>query len=360
MPRTWHNRAAVLHGIDDLRLENFELPDEVPPGHVRVAIKALGICGSDCHYLKRGRIANFIIQKPMVIGHESAGTVAAVGEGVTSLAVGDRVTLEPGVPCWRDPRSREGRYNLDGDLTFHATPPVHGALADFVDHPADWCYRLPEGVSHEEGAMCEPLSVGVHACRRGGVGPGKRVLILGAGPIGLVTLLAAQAFGADLNLELAAGLKSAAPVTTRLSSVLDDPQEAAAQLRAAAAPGGFDVVIDCAGFEATMATALVAAASGGKVVLVGLGQERMHLSLTEAAIREVDILGSFRYCNTYPLCLSFLASGRVDVRPLITHRFAFTKAGVADGFETAHLADQASTGAVKVMFNLTEAEEAGA
>ncbi|PRW59528.1 Sorbitol dehydrogenase [Chlorella sorokiniana] len=292
----------------------------------------------------------------MVIGHEAAGTVEAVGPGVTQLQPGDKAALEPGVPCCAHHQYREGRYNL-APIQFFATPPVHGCLAERVDHPAEWCYKLPPGLSLEQGAMCEPLSVGVHACRRGGVQPGKKVAIMGAGPIGLVTLLAAKAFGADSvaitdlkqpNLELAKQLGADATLQT---SVLGRAEDVAAELRqAAAAPDGFEVVIDCAGFQQTMQAALKACADGGRIVLVGMGQEEMTLGLTEACIREVDIVGSFRYCNTYPLCLSLLASGRVNVEPLITHRFGFDAASLQQGFETAHLADQ--TGAVKVMFNL--------
>jgi L-iditol 2-dehydrogenase len=159
-------RAAVLYGVNDLRVEPWPVPTHPPPeGCVRVAIKAVGICGSDIHFLKHGRIADFVVTSPMVIGHESAGVVVEAGEGVKTLAVGDPVALEPGVPCWSCQAAREGRYNLDQGIKFFATPPVHGSLASFVDHPASLCYKLPDGMSLEEGAFCEPLSVGVHACR---------------------------------------------------------------------------------------------------------------------------------------------------------------------------------------------------
>lgn len=354
---TAENIAAVLHGIDDLRVEPFPLSEAPGKGCVRVAIKAVGICGSDVHMLKKGRIAHFVVEKPMVTGHESAGEVVAVGEGVTSLQVGDRVALEPGIPCCSSRHMREGRYNLDPSIEFFATPPVHGSLATFVDHPAEWCYPLPSGLSFEEGALCEPLSVGVHACRRGGVCPGKRVAIMGAGPIGLVALLSARAFGADAiaitdlkasNLSLATRLGADAAVL--IESQQQAPQDVADALLAANAGIGFDIVIDCAGFQQSMQVALRSCVSGGKVVLVGMGQETMALNLIEACIREVDILGCFRYCNTYPLCLSLLSSGRVDLKPLITHRFGFSEEEVLQGFDTAFRAD--ATGAIKVMFNL--------
>lgn len=141
------------------------------------------------------RCADFVVKEPMVMGHECAGIIEEVGEEVKHLVVGDRVALEPGISCWRCNLCREGRYNLCPEMKFFATPPVHGSLANQVVHPADLCFKLPENVSLEEGAMCEPLSVGVHACRRAEVGPETNVLVMGAGPIGLVTMLAARAFG---------------------------------------------------------------------------------------------------------------------------------------------------------------------
>uniref|UniRef100_A0A804LUI7 Alcohol dehydrogenase-like N-terminal domain-containing protein n=1 Tax=Zea mays TaxID=4577 RepID=A0A804LUI7_MAIZE len=189
------NMAAWLVAKNTLKIMPFKLPP-VGPYDVRVRMKAVGICGSDVHYLREMRIAHFVVKEPMVIGHECAGVVEEVGAGVMHLSVGDRVALEPGVSCWRCRHCKGGRYNLCEDMKFFATPPVHGSLANQVVHPADLCFKLPDGVSLEEGAMCEPLSVGVHACRRAGVGPETGVLVVGAGPIGLVSLLAARAFGA--------------------------------------------------------------------------------------------------------------------------------------------------------------------
>ncbi|KAK9807644.1 hypothetical protein WJX72_005195 [[Myrmecia] bisecta] len=319
-------------------------------------MKAIGICGSDIKYLKKGKIGPFELTSPMVIGHESAGTVAQVGPGVKGLTVGDRVALEPGIPCWTSKRSREGRYNLDPAVKFFATPPHHGSLCQYVDHPAPFCYRLPESVSHEEGAMIEPLSVGVHACRRAGVSPGKSVAVLGAGPIGLVALLAAKAFGADSiaitdvkqdNLRLATRLGASMALCHPTNA---SPRDIAASLKAALPPDGPEIVIDCVGFESTMETALEACMAGGKVVLVGLGADKMNLSMEHVSSKELDIMGSFRYANTYPMCLAMIESKHVDVKPLITHRFGFSESELLQGFDTAYRA--AETKAIKVMFNL--------
>ncbi|BDA45777.1 Sorbitol dehydrogenase [Coccomyxa sp. Obi] len=355
-PAPWTNSAAVLHGVNDMRFENFPLPDRTPSGNVRIEIKAVGICGSDVHYWRKGRIADFVLTDPMVIGHESAGTVVEVGEDVTRLKVGDRVALEPGVPCWSNPASREGRYNLDPDIRFFATPPHHGSLAQFVDHPADFCFRLPEHLTHEEGAMVEPLSVGVHAVRRAGVSPGKTVAIMGAGPIGLVTLMAVKAFGADAvaitdikrdNLDLAMKLGADVALNPDRDAA---PQEVATWMRAALPPNGPDIVIDCAGFEPTLQASIYSVIAGGKVISVGMGCDHAHLPLSTINCKEIDLMGSFRYANTYPLCLNLMASKKVDVMPLITHRFGFTPEDVAAAFDCA--ARSAETRAIKVMFNL--------
>ncbi|WVZ91819.1 hypothetical protein U9M48_037942 [Paspalum notatum var. saurae] len=349
------NMAAWLVAKNTLKIMPFKLPP-LGPYDVRVRMKAVGICGSDVHYLREMRIAHFVVKEPMVIGHECAGVVEEVGGGVTHLSPGDRVALEPGVSCWRCRHCKGGRYNLCEDMKFFATPPVHGSLAHQVVHPADLCFKLPDGVSLEEGAMCEPLSVGVHACRRAGVGPETAVLVLGAGPIGLVALLAARAFGAprvvvvdvdEHRLGVAASLGAHAAVKVSTDAAAGVVAAEVERVRAAMG-GDVDVTLDCAGFSKTVATALAATRPGGKVCLVGMGHNEMTVPLTSAAIREVDVVGVFRYKDTWPLCIEFLRSGKVDVKPLITHRFGFSQREVEEAFEVS----ARGRDAIKVMFNL--------
>ncbi|KAF2315694.1 hypothetical protein GH714_040223 [Hevea brasiliensis] len=317
-------------------------------------MKAVGICGSDVHFLKTLRCADFVVKQPMVIGHECAGIIEEVGSEVKHLVPGDRVALEPGISCWRCNVCKKGRYNLCPEMKFFATPPVHGSLANQVVHPADLCFKLPENVSLEEGAMCEPLSVGVHACRRANIGPETNILVMGAGPIGLVTLLAARAFGApriiivdvdDYRLSVAKDL-GADGIVKVSTNIQDIPEEVLLIHKAMGA--GVDVTFDCAGFNKTMSTALSATRPGGKVCLVGMGHNEMTVPLTPAAAREVDVIGVFRYTNTWPLCLEFLRSGKIDVKPLITHRFGFSQREVEEAFETSARGGSA----IKVMFNL--------
>jgi L-iditol 2-dehydrogenase len=188
-------RTAVLKEPGRLEIEERPRPDPAPD-EVLVAVGEVGICGSDLHYYEHGRIGDYVVEDPLILGHESAGEAVEVGDGVTDLETGDRVALEPGVPCRRCDHCKRGEYNRCPDVTFMATPPDDGAFAEYVAWPVDFAYRLPESVSTREGALCEPLSVGVHAARRGEIGVGDSVLVTGAGPIGLLAMAAARAAGA--------------------------------------------------------------------------------------------------------------------------------------------------------------------
>ncbi|XAR71755.1 L-idonate 5-dehydrogenase (NAD+) [Bertholletia excelsa] len=266
------NLAAWLLGVKTLKIQPYALPS-LGPHDVKVRMKAVGICGSDVHHFKHMRCANFIVKKPMVLGHECAGIVEETGSEVRSLQVGDRVALEPGISCRKCHLCKEGRYNLCRQMKFFGSPPTNGALANLVMHPASLCFKLPDNISLEEGAMCEPLSVGVHACRRAEVSPHTNVLIIGAGPIGLVTMLAARAFGAprivladvdDRRLSFAKNL--GADETILVSTNIQDVGEEIVKIEKAMC-ANVDVSFDCVGFTKTMSTALTATCAGGKVVL---------------------------------------------------------------------------------------------
>ncbi|XP_022006657.1 L-idonate 5-dehydrogenase isoform X2 [Helianthus annuus] len=338
------NMAAWLLGIKNLQIQPYHLPP-LGPNDVKVQIKALGICGSDVHHFKNMRVANFIVKKPMVIGHECAGIIKDIGSNVKSLAIGDRVALEPGISCQTCNLCKNGTYNLCKKMKFFGSPPTNGSLANQVVHHSNLVFKLPDNVSLEEGAMCEPLSVGVHACRRAGVNPDTKVLIVGAGPIGLVTMLAARAFGAprvvvaDVDqhrLSIAKNL--GADGTIQVSTNIQDLGEEISKIHKIIGEN-VDISFDCVGFDKTMSTALTATRAGGKVCLVGLGQSRMTIPLVAAAAR---------YRNTWPLCIELLRTGKIDVKPLITHRYKFTQEDVEKAFETSAKGGSA----IKVMFNL--------
>ena len=258
-------KAAVLHAPGEIRIEERERP-EPGPREVLVQITAVGVCGSDVHYYEHGRIGPFVVEAPLILGHESAGRVVELGEGVTKHAVGDRVTLEPGVPCGRCRECRAGRYNLCADVVFFATPPVDGAFAEFVPIHEDFAFALPDELSDEEGALMEPLSVGVWACQKAGVSAGDRVLVTGAGPIGQLAMQCARAFGAtevtvsDVNphrLELARRTGATRTVTP------DDELD-----------GDYDALIECSGHPGALTAGIKALRPAGTAVLVGMGPGR--------------------------------------------------------------------------------------
>jgi L-iditol 2-dehydrogenase len=312
-------RTAVLVEPTEFALEDRDRP-EPGPDDVLAAIRDVGICGSDVHYYEHGRIGDYVVEDPLVLGHESAGEVVEVGENVTGLASGDRVALEPGVPCRRCVHCKSGDYHLCEEVRFMATPPHDGAFTEYVSWPADFAYELPETVSTAEGALCEPLSVGIHACRRGGVETGDTVLIAGAGPIGLLVMEAARAAGAtdailtdvvDEKLELAAD--RGADLTVDVSET--DPDAAVEEYTGGV---GADVVVEASGAEPSIRSTIDLVRRGGTIVLVGLADEaEVPFDVLEVIDNEIDVHGSFRYENTYSAAVDLLADGEVDVEGIV-------------------------------------------
>jgi L-iditol 2-dehydrogenase len=336
---TGENRAAVLHGPGDVRIEDRAVPE---PGarEVLVEIAAVGVCGSDVHYYEHGRIGSFVVREPMVLGHESSGRIVALGPGASRHAVGERVTLEPGVPCGNCRECRAGRYNLCRDVRFFATPPIDGAFANYVTIHEDFAFVLPESVSDEAGALMEPLSVGVWACQKASVSAGDRVLVTGAGPIGLLAAQCARAFGAteitvtDVNVHrLNLAERTGA---TRTINVADVPLEDSGVEA--------DALIECSGHPASLKAGIAALRPAGTAVLVGMGPEEegvVPLSLIQN--HELWLTGTFRYANTYPTAIALAANGRVDLEAIITDHYGLDEA------EEALRAGREDPTAVKVM-----------
>ena len=309
--------AAVLYAPRDLRIEQRPVPSP-SQGEVLIRILSVGVCGSDVHYYEHGRIGDFVVRSPLVLGHESSGQIVAVGKGVSSARVGQRVAIEPGEPCRRCDQCRAGRYNLCPNIRFHGTPPVDGTLSEFVTVQSDLAYAVPDEISDNAAALLEPLSVGIWANRKAGVQVGTSVLIAGAGPIGLVTTKVAHAVGAthivvtDVNpIRLSAALKSGATVIAVAGS--DD------------VAGEFDGFIDCSGSSAAIAAGVRLVRPGGSVVLVGMGADELRLPLGVVQQRELVVTGTFRYANTWPTAIALVASGRVSLDDLVTGEY-----GLAD------------------------------
>lgn len=318
-------RALVLEKQDQLALREIDLPDAVGPGMVKIKLHTVGVCGSDVHYYTHGRIGPFVVEEPMVLGHEAAGTVVEVGEGVTSLAVGDRVCMEPGVPDAHSKASRLGMYNIDPAVTFWATPPVHGVLTPFVVHPANYTYKLPDHVSFAEGAMVEPFAVGMQAATKARITPGDTAVVMGAGPIGTMVALAALAGGcarviisdlAQPKLDIAAQYQGIIPVNIRnrpLSGAVEELTEG----------WGADVVFECSGSPKAWQGIVDVVRPGGTIVVVGLPVEKVDFDIASLSIKEATITSVFRYAHQYERAIALMASGRVDLKPLISETFRF-------------------------------------
>jgi len=316
-------KAAVLRKPFDMVIEERPVPS-IGEDEVLVKMIAVGVCGSDIHYYEHGRIGKYVVEKPIILGHECAGIVAAVGEKVTRFQVGDRVAVEPGITCGRCDLCKSGRYNLCPDVQFLATPPVDGAFVQYIRHREDFLFKIPDGLSFEEAALNEPFSVGIHAAKRANLAPGSEVAIMGMGPVGLMAVVAAKAFGAsaiyvsDLEpIRLEAALKLGA---TKAINVRE--QDAVAAIQQLTGGRGVDVAIETAGNPRALQSALASVRRGGKLVIVGLPpQDEIPFNVPLIADNEIDIYGVFRYANTYPQGISFLSSGISDVKSIITDRY---------------------------------------
>ena len=330
--------ALILEEIQKLTLGDIRLDETLGPRDVRIAIKTVGICGSDIHYYQHGRIGPFVVNAPMVLGHEASGVVTEVGEAVTHLKPDDRVCMEPGIPDPNSQAARLGMYNLDPAVRFWATPPIHGILRPSVVHPADYTFKIPDNVSFAEAAMVEPLAVGMQAAKKARIEAGDVAVVMGAGPIGMVTALAALAGGCSRvvltdtqqpKLDLGAKLGPITPVNVAGESVA----EVVNQLTGG---WGADIVFECSGSERAIGSVFEPLRPGGCAVLVGMPGGPVAYDVVGAQIKEARVEHVFRYAHVFPRALALMGSGKIDVKPLITDTFAFADSVAAFDF-ASHL-----------------------
>ena len=321
-------RALVLEQQRELALRDIDLPLQVGPGMVKIAVHTVGVCGSDVHYYTHGKIGPFVVNAPMVLGHEAAGTVIEVGEGVTHLKIGDRVCMEPGIPDANSRASRLGLYNIDPAVKFWATPPVHGVLTSEIIHPANYTFKLPDNVSFAEGAMVEPFAVGMQAATKAKIAPGDTAVVLGAGPIGTMVAIAALAGGcarvivADLaqpKLDIAALYQGVIPVNISQTNLVTEVSRLTDGW-------GADVVFECSGSPHAWKTIMDLPRPGGAIVVVGLPVEPVAVDIAAASTKELRIENVFRYAHQYDRAIALIASGKVDLNPLISETFEFDDA----------------------------------
>lgn len=315
-------RAAVL--VEPGLIEMAERPVPTPgPGDVLIRVGAVGVCGSDAHYYREGRIGEFVVESPLILGHEAGGTVAAVGPGVPEDRVGQRVSIEPQRPHPDSEETRRGHYNLCPHMRFYATPPVDGALCDYVTIGAAFAHPVPDHMSDEAAALCEPLSVAIAAVDKAAIGGGSRVLITGAGPIGIMTAQVARAFGAtDIVVSDIDPARRELVTYFGATATLDPTVDDVADLQV-------DAFIDASGAPAAVTSGLAAVRPAGRVVLVGMGAATMELPVQVIQNRELVLTGVFRYANTWPAAIALIRSGRVDVDAMVTARFPLEKTAEA-------------------------------
>lgn len=319
------NKAVFMHGTNEMIWKDVPVP-AVKDNEVLVKIDSVGICGSDVHYYQHGRIGDFVVEGDFILGHECAGEVVEAGSAVKGLKVGDRVALEPGKTCGKCEFCKTGRYNLCPDVEFFATPPYHGVFTNYVAHPEDMCFKLPENVSNVEGALVEPLAVGLHATDIGGVKLGDTVVIYGSGCIGLVTLLASKARGAskiividvlENRLKKALELGATHVINPKEKDVIKTVEEITEGK-------GAHVVIDAAAAEATVKQTVDVLKIGGTIVLVGMTpKDEVEFNFMKLMGKEGTFKTIFRYRNLYPVAINAIASGAIKVKDIVSHEFEF-------------------------------------
>ena len=334
-------KVAVMLGIGKMGFEERDIP-KAKDDEVLVKLEYVGICGSDLHYYETGAIGDYVVEPPFVLGHEPGGTVVEVGKNVKHLKVGDRVALEPGKTCGHCEFCKTGRYNLCPDVVFFATPPVDGVFQEYVAHEADLCFKLPDNVSTVEGALIEPLAVGFHAAIQGDAHLGQRAVVMGAGCIGLVSMMALKARGVSevyvvdiMEKRLEKALELGA--TGVINGAKEDVLERVKELTDGA---GMDLVIETAGTEITTRQAIHMAKKGSNIVLVGYSKSgEMTLPMSLVLDKELTFKTVFRYRHIYPMAIDAVAAGKVNLKGIVTDVFGLDEAQKAMDYSVNNKAD---------------------
>ncbi|MDR1288676.1 MAG: NAD(P)-dependent alcohol dehydrogenase [Treponema sp.] len=317
-------KVAVMTGIEKMEIIERDIPKPAP-NEALIKLEYVGVCGSDLHYYESGRIGDFVVKFPFVLGHEPGGVVVETGSEVKHLKPGDKVALEPGKTCGHCEFCRTGRYNLCPDVIFFATPPVDGVFQEYVAHEADLCFKLPGNVGTMEGALIEPLAVGFHAAITADAKLGQTALVTGSGCIGLVSMLALKARGVSKvfvsdvvqkRLDKAKALGADAVINGSAEDVVAAVTELSG--------GGLDLVIETSGTEIAAGQGMGALKKGGTLVFVGYSKTgQMNLPMSLAMDRELTMKTIFRYRHIYPLAIDAVARGIVNIKDIVTNTFDF-------------------------------------
>ena len=343
-------KALILKEEKRLAIEEFSMDEPLGPDDVRIQIRKVGVCGSDVHYYLYGRIGDFVVEKPMVLGHEASGVVLEVGSEVRHLKPGDRVCMEPGIPATGSPSVLAGCYNLDPAVRFWATPPVHGCMRETVVHPGAFTFKLPDNVSFEEGALVEPLAIGVYSANTAGVQPGDTALVFGAGTIGIVTALAALASGCSKVLLADVKEKKLEIVRRNFSAnivCVNSTKQSLDEAVFSMAPEGVDIVFEASGSPTVIGSFVRYLRPAGRAVMIGMPPAPAAFDVVAAQAKEIRIMHIFRYRNMYPRTIKMISSGTMDVKPLITHSYDFK-----DAVEAFEFAASMPEDAIKIMVRM--------
>ena len=347
-------RALVLEKQRTLALRDIDLPLDMGPREVKIAIDTVGVCGSDVHYYTHGRIGSFVVNSPMVLGHEASGVVVEVGSEVKTLHPGDRVCMEPGVPDLASRASRLGLYNLDPAVTFWATPPIHGCLTPYVVHPEAFTFKLPDNVSFAEGALVEPFAIGMQAASKAKIAPGDVAVVIGAGTIGIMVALAALAGGCSrvISCDVAQPKLEIVGRYSGVTTVNVGKNNLAAEVLKLTDGWGADVVFEASGSPKAYDGIFDLVRPGGALVLVGMPVDPVRFDVVAACVKEARIETIFRYANIYPRAIELIASGKVDLKPLISGSYPFEK-----GAEAIERAAAGRPGDVKLQIKVRQAPD---
>lgn len=321
-------KTAVMTDIQKIEIQERDIPSP-KENEVLVKIEYVGICGSDLHYYESGRIGNFIVKPPFVLGHEAGGTVVEAGANVKHLKAGDRVAMEPGRTCGTCEFCKQGKYNLCRDVEFFATPPVDGVFQEYVAHDAGLCFKLPEQVSTMEGALVEPLAVGMHAANQGGAHLGQTAAVMGAGCIGLVTMLSLKAMGVSkvVVVDVMEKRLQKAKEMGADAVIHGTKEDVEARMMELTDGKGFDLGIETAGSQVTASHLIRGAKKGATVVFVGYSASgEMTLPIGTALDKELNLKTVFRYRNIYPMAIDAIASGKIHIQDIVTDVFTLDEA----------------------------------
>jgi len=341
-------KAVVLEEIGKISMREIEIKEELSPNDVRIEPKCVGICGSDVHYYKYGKIGDFIVNEPMVLGHEASGVVTEVGENIKHLKVGDRVCMEPGIPNFQSSETMNGMYNLDPEVKFWATPPIHGCLRDYFIHPGILTFKLPDNVSFEEGAAVEPVAIGMYSAKKAQIEPGDIALVMGAGTIGIVTAISALSSGCskviitDIKDDKLDIVRKNYPSITCVNAAKENLQEIIDNNTT----NGVDIFFEATGARNILATFTSMVKPGGKAVLIGMPIEPVKLDVVGCQAKEITLFTIFRYVNMFERSLRLISSGTLNVKPLITHNYSYD-----DAIEAFEFAATEPGNAIKIMLH---------